>query len=74
MLQKDEFGLRRGEIFWRDNYYFLLRRGYMLRPRYHPDWVGSWVGTNEDPLDCEDSIMGGVSGLAMYLSTFLNIR
>ncbi|KAJ6460838.1 hypothetical protein C8R47DRAFT_1180548 [Mycena vitilis] len=31
-----------GEIFWRDNFHFLLERGYRLRPRYHPDWIPSW--------------------------------
>ncbi|KIJ37060.1 hypothetical protein M422DRAFT_260449 [Sphaerobolus stellatus SS14] len=26
----------------------------MLRPRYRPGWVASWIGTKKSPLDCED--------------------
>lgn len=29
------------ETFWRDHQVWLQKRGYMLRPRYHPDWVPS---------------------------------
>ncbi|KAJ3826605.1 hypothetical protein EV361DRAFT_585149 [Lentinula raphanica] len=25
------------EIFWRDHYDWLKSKGYLLRPRYHPD-------------------------------------
>lgn len=45
------------ERSWRDRQVFLQSRGYMLRPRYHPDWVPSWV---KDPTldheDCEDYV------------------
>lgn len=30
------------EIWWRDHQVWLQERGYMLRPRYRPDWVPSW--------------------------------
>ncbi|KAF8122885.1 kinase-like domain-containing protein [Boletus edulis] len=30
------------EIFWRDRYHFLKHKGYILRPRYHPNWQPSW--------------------------------
>lgn len=30
------------EVYWRDKQKFLESRGYMLRSRYHPDWVQSW--------------------------------
>ena len=30
------------EIFWRDQYDWLLKSGYKLRPRYHPNWAPSW--------------------------------
>ncbi|KAJ8463347.1 hypothetical protein ONZ51_g10315 [Trametes cubensis] len=35
-------GLSEAEIWWRDHQRWLEERGYMLRPRYHPDWVPSW--------------------------------
>ncbi|KAK0477910.1 kinase-like domain-containing protein [Armillaria novae-zelandiae] len=31
-----------GETFWVSHQPFLASRGYMLRPRYHPDWIPSW--------------------------------
>ena len=45
----------KGEHYWRDRSLWLKERGYMLRPRYSPDWKPSWVGTNKDRMDCEDS-------------------
>ncbi|KAH9926080.1 kinase-like domain-containing protein [Amylocystis lapponica] len=44
------------ETFWRDRHHFLVCHGYDLRPRYHPDWSPSWLGTNKEPAFCEDSI------------------
>lgn len=44
------------EVFWRDRHDFLQSRGYQLRPRFAPDWVPSWLGTNYVPFYCEDSI------------------
>lgn len=32
------------EVFWRDLYGFLKEHGYLLRPRYHPEWTPSWKG------------------------------
>ncbi|KAJ3776846.1 hypothetical protein FB446DRAFT_635306 [Lentinula raphanica] len=43
------------ELFWRDHYDWLKSKGYLLRPRFHPDWVPSWVGTSARPRGCEDS-------------------
>ncbi|EIW62688.1 uncharacterized protein TRAVEDRAFT_69009 [Trametes versicolor FP-101664 SS1] len=34
--------LTTGETWWRDHQVWLQERGYMLRPRYRPDWVPSW--------------------------------
>ena len=42
------------EFFRRDHQQWLQEQGYMLRPRYHPDWKPSWAGTNKDSDDCED--------------------
>ncbi|KAK7691445.1 hypothetical protein QCA50_004844 [Cerrena zonata] len=44
------------EVFWRERCVHLKSRGYLLRPRFHPGWVPSWLGTNRDPDFCEDSI------------------
>ena len=30
------------ETFWRDHYLWLKEQGYLLRPRYDPEWVASW--------------------------------
>ncbi|KAI0794637.1 hypothetical protein C8Q74DRAFT_587494 [Fomes fomentarius] len=37
----------------------LETRGYRLRPRYHPTWTPSWIGTNRDSDQtyCEDGLL-----------------
>ncbi|THH04862.1 hypothetical protein EW146_g10061 [Bondarzewia mesenterica] len=50
------FNLLPDEVYWRDRYDLLLSHGYRLRPRYHPEWKPSWIGTRIDPTFCEDSI------------------
>ncbi|KAI0634044.1 kinase-like protein [Trametes polyzona] len=45
------------EAFWRDRYRYLNDSGYLLRPRYSPEWEPSWLGTNLRPSYCEDSVM-----------------
>ncbi|KAG2130419.1 uncharacterized protein EDB93DRAFT_1180268 [Suillus bovinus] len=44
------------EIWWRDHYDFLNKKGYKLRVRYSPDWVPSWTNTNKSDIDCEDGV------------------
>lgn len=44
------------ETAWRAKQKFLERKGYMLRPRYHPSWKPSWEGTSKEKTLCEDSI------------------
>ncbi|KAJ7261894.1 kinase-like domain-containing protein [Mycena rebaudengoi] len=44
------------EIFWRDHQIWLQSCGYMLRPRYHPDWIPSWKGSGKLYIYFEDSI------------------
>ncbi|PSR72684.1 hypothetical protein PHLCEN_2v11446 [Hermanssonia centrifuga] len=46
------------ERFWRDLQPWLEKCGYLLRPRYHPGWVASWVGTKKKWYDCEDGHTG----------------
>lgn len=50
------YGLTVAEKNWSNMQEELEKRGYMLRPRYRPGWVGSWVGTKRKPEKCEDSI------------------
>ncbi|KAI0930004.1 hypothetical protein AcW1_008785 [Taiwanofungus camphoratus] len=42
------------EYFWRDHQKWLEHNGYMLRPRYKPDWIPSWTGTHTNCRRCED--------------------
>ncbi|KAI0669462.1 kinase-like domain-containing protein [Trametes maxima] len=50
------YNLLPSEVSWKNRYDFLKARGYLLRPRYHPEWKPSWTGTNIAPEFCEDSI------------------
>ncbi|KAJ3478322.1 hypothetical protein NLI96_g9841 [Meripilus lineatus] len=47
--------LRSTEVFWRDHQVWLQEQGYMLRSRYHADWVPSILSRDKDdirkPLD-----------------------
>ncbi|KAG2135812.1 hypothetical protein DEU56DRAFT_806642 [Suillus clintonianus] len=42
------------EIWWSQQYRWLKAQGYLLRPRYAPEWVPSWDGSQRDPFSCED--------------------
>jgi len=46
--------LTESEAYWRDHQPWLASCGYMLRPRYTPNWKPSWEGTKKNYLDCED--------------------
>ncbi|TFY60100.1 hypothetical protein EVJ58_g5365 [Rhodofomes roseus] len=46
--------LSEAELYWRDRQPWLEEHGYMLRPRYRPDWTPSWEGTSESHFMCED--------------------
>lgn len=52
--------LRETETFWRDHQPWLQSKGYMLRPRYMPDWKPSWEGTNKLSTLCEDWLVPNV--------------
>jgi len=45
------------EYYWLDRYIWLEEQGYMLRPRYHPDWKPSWIGTDKKWYKCEDRLV-----------------
>lgn len=42
------------ETWWSQRYQWLRGQGYLLRPRYAPEWVPSWEGSKRNASDCED--------------------
>ncbi|KAI0325868.1 kinase-like protein [Cubamyces sp. BRFM 1775] len=54
---KGNYGLLPSEVWWMERQPYLQEAGYVLRPRYWPNWRPSWLGTNRHPMYCEDSIM-----------------
>jgi hypothetical protein len=46
--------LVKSELWWRDQYYDILARGYELRPRYHPRWEPSWNKSKKEFYSVED--------------------
>ena len=57
------------EVFWRDHQAWLQQCGYMLRPRYKPNWVPSWRSSNADPRECEDGLALPVSSHSLLPSS-----
>ena len=65
----DATELSAAEVFWRDHQSWLQDCGYMLRPRYMPDWKPSWpdkahMMDYEDaqpllvrPVDCDSVVL-----------------
>jgi hypothetical protein len=49
------------ETWWVERQEALELAGYMLRPRYHPNWKPSWAGTNKFHFRCEDGLSQTVS-------------
>ncbi|KAI8968722.1 kinase-like protein [Trametes punicea] len=56
LTEEGLYNLAPQEVFWQARYGPLKDHGYLLRPRYSPEWRPSWVGTKRDPTYCEDSI------------------
>jgi len=48
--------LGESEVWWSQHYQWLKDSGYLLRPRYAPDWTPSWQGTKKNWTMCEDSL------------------
>ncbi|KAH9937741.1 kinase-like domain-containing protein [Amylocystis lapponica] len=44
------------ELFWRAHQPWLQGKGYMLRPRYKPDWKPSWVQGEIPQHEAEDAL------------------
>ncbi|VDC04962.1 unnamed protein product [Peniophora sp. CBMAI 1063] len=51
------------EQWWASRYLWLLEHGYMLRPRFRPNWSPSWIGTKKDPREFEDGQFSLLSNL-----------
>lgn len=54
------YDLRDSEVAWRDRQNMLEQHGYLLRPRFRPGWIPSWVNTSKRPLLCEDALYNPV--------------
>ncbi|KAI0800216.1 kinase-like domain-containing protein [Fomes fomentarius] len=63
LTQMGVYKLVTSERFWQERQPHLQRHGYLLRPRYSPDWQPSWIGTNLAPMFCEDSIISNEDGV-----------
>ncbi|KAG8921054.1 hypothetical protein FRC02_000471 [Tulasnella sp. 418] len=55
-------GRTEGEEEWSKRYKFLEGKGYLLRPRYRPDWKPTWISESGEVdtkarLDAEDHVM-----------------
>ena len=59
------------EMWWSQHYEWLKEQGFLLRPRYAPDWVPSWKEKNPEPFFYEDARGSEVSGFNDHL-THLN--
>ena len=57
------WGLFADEYQWVKMQPWLAQQGYMLRPRYHPDWIPSWLGTGRDEGGFEDAAPAPVCAL-----------
>ncbi|KAG9038407.1 hypothetical protein FRB95_001264 [Tulasnella sp. JGI-2019a] len=60
--------LDKDELQWASQYEFLQAHGYLLRPRYRPEWVASWLPGPYDIL-AEDGIL--ISHPETSISEFL---
>ena len=62
------------EVWWRDRYEQLSNHGYLLRPRYSPQWTPSWKTSNRDWTDCEDGKRLRVRKFSSYRWYFIICR
>lgn len=52
------------EAFWRDHQVWLQEKGYMLRPRFHPDWIPSSLSLDKgSTFEPEDTCISFVSSI-----------
>jgi hypothetical protein len=58
------------ELWWRDQYRAIEGQGYILRPRYHPDWRPSWERSGKDFFTAEDGQPTLVSVVYLVFTMF----
>jgi hypothetical protein len=63
----DESVLSEDELWWSNQYDWLIRRGYRLRSRYRVGWVPSWSRNGMPAIFCEDSLK---STVCLYRHTY----
>ncbi|KAL4065250.1 hypothetical protein J3A83DRAFT_4360518 [Scleroderma citrinum] len=51
------------EMWWVQHYEWFKGQGYLLRPRYAPDWVPSWQGKELDRFQYEDASASALPNL-----------
>lgn len=71
LTERGTYNLLSAEIEWRNRYTALASEGYLLRPRYRPNWSPSWRGTNLHPTYCEDSVNILVRRIPVFLCIVL---
>lgn len=62
------------ELWWRDQYQAIEGQGYVLRPRYHPNWRPSWKRSGKDFFTAEDgqpTLVSIVCLVVYHVYTFL---
>ena len=73
MATASEDGSLMSEEWWRDRYHVLEKRGYRLRPKYHPDWVPSWKKSGKGTWTGEDGRLSLVSIVHLISSMHHNL-
>ena len=58
------------ERWWKDRYNDIANQGYMLHPRYHPEWEPSWFKTKKDTSTVEGGQVTMVRVVAFLSFTF----
>ena len=61
------------EKLWREHYNFLNHRGYILRPRYQPNWTPTLLGNGRHYHSGEDHIMQIVGVIFPFSLSFIII-
>ena len=68
----DFYGLESNEAWWMEHQKWLEEKGYMLRPRYRPEWVPSWEKKGKkEPGNAEDRrVFGQVRSCSIRYDLF----
>ena len=72
MPTSEDGELSEPEQWWSQHYDWLKESGYLLRPRYAPDWTPSWHGTNKSWVFCEDGYVAPVGTVGRILVSLIS--